>query len=295
MRRSHSCGIPGGFQLRLGQLYHRFGRFNAKHLHTWQFVDSVAPASRLLGAEGLGGISGEVSWLMPLPWYLLLSVALTTPTGSHSFVGDGTRKSSYHIRDPRHLLYVFHLASFFELSAAWGLSLGLSYAIGPNNSGGYHLNMTQLFGVDLFLKYRPLRKPYSEIRLTAEGYGRLMQVPGDQLFDWGVYAQLAFRLSKRWFLALRYDTVQIGNSERLLDFDFAQAASDPDFPTTLDDQHRGSLALSWQPTHFSQIRIQYNHNWTRRLDDGHPGDFKLSHEVFLQLQGNIGAHGAHPY
>lgn len=290
-----SLGLPGGLQVRLGQIFHRFGRFNQKHLHTWSFVDAMVPATRLLGAEGLGSLAGEVSWMMPLPWYVLVSVGITGPTSLHSFVGDGSRKDGFHLRHPGHLGYVFRLAQFFELSDAWGLSQGLSYALGPNNSGGYDLNMTHLFGADLFLKYRNLKRPYSEIQLTVEGYGRLMQVPGDQLFDWGLYAMASFRLSKRWWLAFRYDMVEIGDPAQSQAFGFAEPSSNPEHPRALDDQHRGSVSLTLALTHFSQFRIQYNNNWTRRSDAGGPGELELSHEVFLQLQGNIGAHGAHPY
>ncbi len=291
-----SLGLPGGLQVRLGQIFHRFGRFNQQHLHTWAFVDAMVPVARLLGAEGLGSLAGEVSWMLPLPWYVVISAALTGPADLHSFVGDGDRKSGFHIRHPGHLGYVFHLAQFFETSDNTGLSAGLSYALGPNNSGGYDLNMTHLFGADLFLKYRNLRRPYSDIQIAVEAYGRLMQVPDDQLFDWGLYGQISFRLSKRWWLALRYDMVEIGDSSQLLAFSFAEMSSNPDHPNPIDDQHRGSVAVTYQPTHFSQFRIQYNNNWTRRMEEpGRPGDFQLSHEVFLQFQGNIGSHGAHPY
>ncbi len=293
-----TLGIPGGLQLRAGQINHKFGRHNTKHLHDWVFVDNMVPVVRLLSGGQLRSLALEASWMMPLPWYSVLTVALSMPTGSflQSFVGDRSRKQGFHIRDPRHLLYVTHLDQFYEVSADWGINLGVSYAIGPNHSGGQEENLTQLFGADLFLKFRPLRKPYSEIRFTAEWYGRLMQIPEDQLFDWGLFAQTSFRLAKRWFLALRYDMVEIADSQQLLRFDFAQQSSDPDHPNPLDDQHRGAISVTWQPTHFSQLRLQYNHNWTRRMTDaGAPGDYELSHEIVLQLQGNIGTHGAHPY
>jgi hypothetical protein len=293
-----SLGLPGGFQIKAGEINHQFGRHNTKHLHDWAFVDNMVPATRLLSGGHLTSLAFETSWMMPISFYSVLSAAISMPSGSFlgSFVGDRSRKNGFHIRDPRHLLYVFHLAQFYEISSSWGLAPGLSYAVGPNNSGGYELNMTQLFGVDLFLKYRPLTRPYSEIQVSAEWYGRFMQIPDDQLFDWGLYAQASFRLGKRWFLALRYDMVEISEPLKLLTFDFAQQSSDPEHPNPIDDQHRGSVSLSWQPTHFSQLRLQYNNNWTRRMNDqGEPGAFKQSHEVTLQLQGNIGAHGAHPY
>ncbi len=291
-----TLGLPAGLQLRLGQMFARFGRFNQAHLHTWSFADSMVPVTRLLGGEGLGGLAGEVSWMMPLPWYAVLSLALMSPTAGGSFLGEGDRAESFHIRHPGHLAYVLHLAQFFELSANTGLSFGLSYGLGPNNSGGYDLNMTHLLGADIYLKIRNLRRPYSDIQLTVEGYGRLTQVPQDLLFDWGLYALASFRLSKRWWLALRYDMVQIGDSSALLAFGFAEESPNPELPLPVDDQHRGSVAVTFAFTHFSQIRLQYNNNWTRRLDDhAQPGAFRLSHEVILQLQGNIGTHGAHPY
>jgi hypothetical protein len=259
------------------------------------FVDAVVPWHRLLGSEGLGGVSGEVSWLMPLRWYSSLSFAVRPATGAASFVGDGARKDGFHLRHPGHLLYVLHLDQFYPLSTNWGLSLGVSYAVGPNGSGGSDRNLTQLLGADLFLKFRPLRQRYLELQLTAELYGRLVQVPEDELLDWGTYVEVALRLSQRWWIALRYDQVEIADAKKLLAFGFVEAPTG-DHPRAIDDQHRASLAVTWFPTHFSTLRLQYNANLPRRsAEDGTPRGFRPSHEVLLQLAGNIGAHGAHAY
>ena len=293
-----SLGLPWGLQVRLGILRQRFGRFNQTHLHTWSFVDAPVVAVRFLGGDGLRGAAGEVSWLMPVKWYSALTVTLANATGegAASFVGEGVRDEAFHVRDPRHLQYTFRWDQFYELSSDWGMSLGLSYALGPNASGGRSENLTHLFGGDLFIKYRPLRRQFLAVNLTVEGIARLMQVPGDRLVDWGIYAQIDARLANRWWLALRYDHASIDDSAQLVAFGFAEPGESARYPVAVDDQHRGSVALSFLPTHFSALRLQYNSNWTRRLDEaGRPTRFRPSHEVLVQVGGNIGSHGAHAY
>jgi hypothetical protein len=293
-----TLSLPAGLQLRFGLMKQKFGRQNLLHSHNWSFIDEMLPVARLLGRDGFRTVAFETNWLLPVPWYVELSMSIGQPTGGNvrAFVGEGARADTFHINDPSDLLYVFHLAQHFDLSADWGMSLGLSYALGPNGAGGTSSNRTHLFGGDLFLKWRPLRGTYTEIRFTTEGYGRLIDVPEARLFDWGLYAMLTFRLSQRWFVGVRYDRVDIGDASRLVQYGFAQPAMNPEQPVPLDDQNRASIALTWQPTEFSQIRLQYSNDWIRRTTgDGLPGKYGQVHEVFLQFQGNIGTHGAHPY
>jgi hypothetical protein len=293
-----TLALPGGLQFRTGLIYQKLGRQNLRHLHTWDFVDNMLPVTRLLGKDGFRTVGLETNWLMPLPWYAELSFSIGMPSGASvpSFVGEGARDQSFHLGDPSDLLYVFHLGQQFDLSEDWALSLGFSYALAPNGSGGNGANRTHLVGGDLFLKWRPLRRPYTEIRFTTEGYGRLLDTPEGRLVDWGLYAMLTFRLSKRWFLSFRYDRVEVDDPRKLVAYDFAQPSPDPARPVPLADQNRGSVALTWQPTEFSQIRVQYNNDWIRRTaGDGTGGKWGQVHEVFVQLQGNIGTHGAHPY
>ena len=46
---------------------------------------------------GSGGLGREVSWMLPLPWYVVISASLTGPTSVHSFVSEGERKDGFHI------------------------------------------------------------------------------------------------------------------------------------------------------------------------------------------------------
>jgi hypothetical protein len=132
------------------------------------------------------------------------------------------------------------------------------------------------------------------MKFTVEGYVRYLQVPEDELLDWGGYAQMVWRLDKRWWLGFRYDMVEVGDPAKLIQWGFEEASTDPEHPRPVDDQHRGSVAVTYRPTEFSQFRLQYNLNYLRRFD-GTSGSFRPVHEVFLQVMGNIGTHGAHPY
>ena len=90
--------------------------------------------------------------------------------------------------------------------------------------------------------------------------------------------------------------IQVQDPAKLIQFGFEETSIDPEYPRPVDDQHRGSLAVTYRPTEFSQFRIQYNLNYLRRFEgeEGH-SPFKPVHEVFFQVVGNIGKHGAHSY
>lgn len=55
--------IPGGFEVRGGRMYARFGRQNTKHLHAWDFVDMPLVWGRFLGDDGLVTDGGDITWL----------------------------------------------------------------------------------------------------------------------------------------------------------------------------------------------------------------------------------------
>ena len=58
--------VPGGFEIKAGQYFSRFGALNDKHLHAWDFVDSETVLNRFLGDDGLLLKGAELSWTLPL-------------------------------------------------------------------------------------------------------------------------------------------------------------------------------------------------------------------------------------
>jgi hypothetical protein len=84
----------------------------------------------------------------------------------------------------------------------------------------------------------------------------------------GFYTSGDFQFARRWFVGGRVDR------------------SDRAFNSHLNDKG-GSLVLTYWPSEFAQVRGQYR--FTRYADKFD------AHELFLQLQFALGAHGAHPF
>lgn len=114
---------------------------------------------------------------------------------------------------------------------------------------------------------------------------------GERLTDYGTYAQLSYGFRRGWVAGLRYDYLGStrGNYENtgLLVADGAGAGNAAGLDLFRIHRHRMSPNLTWYPTEFSRIRLQYNYD--RREQLGH------DHSVWLQFQFVLGAHAAHKF
>lgn len=267
-----TLALPWNLQLRAGQLLTRFGRINATHPHGWAFADQVLVLGKLFGGDGNRGLGAELSVLLPLPWYVELLGSVTNATGgttARSFFGD----SDLGIKGPGDLLYIAAAKQFFPLGDNWSLSWGLSAAFGPNSTG--RGNRSEIYGSDLYLKYRPItRGSYTIVSLDAEWMLRRRQVPDAVLQDHGLYATLFWRFSRRWGVAGRYEYV-------------SGVEGDPLDPQWTGLRQRASGNLTFWPTEFSRIRLQYNYD--------RPAWRTPFHAVFLAMEFAVGAHGAHTF
>jgi hypothetical protein len=274
-----TLGLPYRFQARFGQFLHRFGRINPTHPHSWDFVDQPLALSRAFGGDGGRGLGVELSWLSPLPWYLELAGSAQNAwggTNARSFLGDDRRP----IGALDDLLYVSAVKQFFALSDDWSLFWGLSGAMGPNPSG--RRNHTNVFGTDVYLKYRPItEQSFTIVSLQTEWLYRRRQVPGDILQDISGYAQLCYRFAQRWATAGRYEWGSPSwNLER-------HVGTDPLEPAIVSNRHRTSLSVTFWPTEFSRFRLQ----GSRDLPGSSPGVWA----AFLAAELVTGAHGAHTF
>ncbi|MBM4352459.1 MAG: hypothetical protein FJ109_01475 [Deltaproteobacteria bacterium] len=273
-----TLSLPWNFQVRAGQFLSRLGRNNATHPHSWHFVLHPLPNQYLFGAEGLGAPGVEVSWLAPLPWYAELTAAVQHGEGG------AFRTLPLSSGDPslQDMLYPLRLTSFFDLSDDWALQVAGNALLGPSAIGPDVGNRSYAYGGDFFLKWRPIgwgETGYTFVSLLVEGWLRQMEVPADVWTDAGGYCDLVVGLAKRWETALR------GELWRRID------GADPDEENGRDkfglDTERGSIALSFLPSHFSRLRLQY----TLERVEG----FELNHIGLVQVEVSAGAHGAHAY
>jgi len=104
--------------------------------------------------------------------------------------------------------------------------------------------------------------------------------------DWGFYSQVLYGFSEGWVLGLRgdYVTGSLGGYEQLgLTMNGAPVGRDQ----LRRERWRLSPNLTWYPSEFSKIRLQYNY------DDR--ADLGIAHSVWLQFEFLLGAHAAHKF
>ncbi len=109
-------------------------------------------------------------------------------------------------------------------------------------------------------------------------------LPSAILRDWGVYTQLIWGFRPNWSVGLRLDYVDgTGGSidegmiaSRQIDFD-------------RDTRWRVSPLLTWWPSHFSRLRLQYNYDHARHLDGND------AHSVWMGAEVLFGEHPPHEY
>lgn len=317
-----TLALPGNLQIRGGQFLSEFGRLNPTHPHTWSFVDQSLVNARFLGADGLRNPGGRISWLLPTPFYseLFLSVQDSQGETAQSFRNDhaaGAYLGRFHTVDRAKsfvdMLFVPRYAASFDLTDSQTLLLGASGAFGPNASGTD--TRTQIYGLDAFWKWKPanhhggfpfvswqteamLRKytagAFSNAADDTSGDGTIGDVPGETdifgdglvhtapretLTDYGLYSQVSYGFRQGWVAALRGDYVARSR----------QAAYESLYGDDPDRTARWRLApnLTWYPSEFSKIRLQYNYDWRDFIGP--------DHSVWLQFEFLLGAHAAHKF
>jgi hypothetical protein len=186
------------------------------------------------------------------------------------------------------LLFVPRLVTSFNLTDTQTLVLGASAAFGPNDTG--KSTDTQIYGGDLYWKWRPLnaQQGFPFVAFQAEGMFRSFEagadptalagagLPSENLEDWGFYAQLLYGFHLGWVAGLRGEFV---SGDR--------GADDTADAVIRADRFRLSPNLTWFPSEFSKIRLQYNYDHGQLFDD--------EHSLWLQFEFLLGAHAAHKF
>jgi len=283
--------LPANSLFRVGIIRSKFGRINQLHRHNQNFVTLPIVAAEFLG-EHLNPTQIEANFLLPVPWYMEFTASGGTPDVETASFG-----SDEDANDLGLLLYSFHLTNFFELSDSLGMSLGGSFATGSNSSGPG--NRTNLYGVDFFSKYRPQQShPFRELQLQAEFMYRDAETDEGDRGDWGLYAQAVYRFAQRWNAGIRYGITDTNDpiseeddhEDEFLEVDGGEEEDGHGHEGELGlfgKQYRVSSMLTFNPTEFSRIRLQYDYLKQDFAED--------QHGIFLQFQYAIGAHGAHTY
>ena len=292
-----TTSLPFNLQLKGGQFFAAFGRLNPTHPHTWDFVDTPLVNGLFLGPDGLRGVGAQTSWTLPLPWYSQLIFASQNGRGSTGFSfrnpgDDGmffdritTDREARGLQD---FVWIPRFENSFNLSDTQTVLAGVSGAFGSNETGAN--SRTQIYGADLLYKWKsshaeggfPFVKWQTEFmyRRYQAGRGADDSFPVAETFhDWGLYSQVLWGFKKGWTAGIRGDYVHMQDSM---------------FTDDLDRQSRWRLSadLTWYPTEFSKIRLQYNQDF---LEENFFLSAREVESVFLQWEFILGSHGAHKF
>ena len=270
-----TLGLPAGLQVRAGQFLTQFGRINATHPHTWAFVDQPFAIGRVFGGDGNHGVGVELSYLTPLPFYVLLVGSVTDPHGegtARSFLGADERE----LHNPLELQKTIAAKEFFALSDDWSLLTGVSFASAANAFGQH--TRTDVYGADAFLKWRPVTyQSNQQVTLQTEWLLRRAQVGDARLQDLSGYAYAQWRFAARWATAGRWDFGTPADGP----------VPDPLDPAWTADRHRFTSDVTFWPTEFSRLRLQGSVDHAAWQDP--------VWAAFLALEVVVGAHGAHVF
>lgn len=314
-----TMSLPWNLQMRAGQYLTEFGRINTQHPHSWAFVDTPLVSGRLLGDDGLRNPGGRISWLSPTPFYSELFFGAQNSQGAtaHSFRNDhegavflGRPNGAGRVSSLGDMLFTARYALSFNLTDNQTLLAGVSGAFGPNSSGTD--SDTQIYGVDLYWKWKPANAhggfPFVSWQTEAmvrkyqagafewdsvganagvldpdeqdlNGDGIPDVLPRETLTDWGFYSQVLYGFRKGWVAGLRGDYVtrtSRANYETMF-------GDDPDRL----GRWRLSPNLTWYPSEFSKLRLQYNYDARKGMG--------VDHSVWLQFEFLLGAHAAHKF
>src|SRR6266446_8863476 len=174
-----TTSLPWNLQVKGGSFRSAFGRQNGQHLHVQDFTRRPLINAAFLGADGMRGPGAQVSWLAPLPFFLTLAgeafslrndpadESPVQPLPVPSFGADASTRPTLAVE----------AKAFFPISEAWSLTSGLSFASGrspglllvdgtPAGAG----RDSQLYGVDLYLKWKPanVAQGYESLAFQAE-------------------------------------------------------------------------------------------------------------------------------
>ena len=292
-----TTSLPFNLQLKGGQFFAAFGRINPTHPHTWDFADDPLVHGLLLGPDGLRGVGAQISWVVPVPWYSQVLLGVQNGRGStgYSFRNPGEdgvfldrQTTDREMRGLYDFVWIPRWENSIDLTPTQVVLAGVSGAFGSNDTGGD--TRTQIYGADLLYKWKsataeggfPFVKWQSEFmyRRYEAGLGMNDTFPVAETFhDWGMYSQVVWGFKKGWVAGLRGDYMHMTDSE---------------FTDDLERQTRSRISanITWYPTEFSKIRLQYNHDFFEEnfFLPGRDVD-----SVFLQFEFILGAHGAHKF
>jgi hypothetical protein len=289
-----TTALDNGFALKAGRFFSGVGYLNSQHSHTWDFVDNPLAYQALLGTQ-YGDDGLQLTWLAPTDQFIELGVELGRGRGFPG--GDNNRNGA------GMAALTAHTGGDLGDSHSWRLGLSALNAkadaqemVGASANGSALTSLfsgsTRVWVADAVWKWAPNgNASQTNFKLQGEYLrsrrsGTLLVDPGGadssgayQATQSGWYLQAVYQFMPRWRLGLRTESLDAGTPDYGLNAgQFAGSDYRP---------HKHSLMLDFNASEFSRLRLQ--------LADDRSREGVSDHQLFLQYQMSLGAHGAHGY
>lgn len=274
-----TVGLPGGWTVKGGRLLSGIGYQNARHAHSWEFVDTPLVYRALLGNR-LADDGVQLAWLAPSERYLELGTEVLRgdgyPAGGAANGGTGTTTLFARTGGDT------GAHSSWRLGASYVQARSTERSSGDEDTPDTFTGDSTVADMDFVWKWA---EGGDRTRRNATFVMELLQRRESGQFDpagsgavaysgtqTGGYMQTVYGFQPRWRIGARYDWLAIANSGAL---DPAGHA-----PT------RSSVMLDHAHSEYSRLRLQYNHDLSSP---------DVDRQVYLQYVMSLGAHGAHSY
>lgn len=297
-----TLALGNGLTIKGGRFFSGVGYLNEIHEHAHDFADRPLVYDALFGGH-LVDTGLQVKWLAPVNFYLSLGSEITSgqeyPSGENV---DGNTGLSFFMKTGGDLnesanwqLGLSHYSAQFDLREA-GVPQDNVLA---NNLLDGKVNIS---GVDFVYKWAPqgnnkernfklqgeyfVRDEEGQSVLTENSASANASYKGKQK---GYYLQSVYQFKPAWRIGLRYDFLTADNS--VINF-VSSGITQQNFlkESSLgeaNNPNRSSIMLDYSPSHFSQIRVQYE-SFDNGLDE--------ANNLFrMQYTMSLGSHGSHQY
>lgn len=301
--------LPYGLTFKVGKILSEFGYQNGFHAHAWDFSDQNLAYLSLLGDHGLTDTGAQLTWLAPTPFYSLWGVELLQGNDQERF-GTVWGKDNADVVAQWSAANLSEKKSGPRIQTAFvkfapnlgdnhALQWGLSYA----HAAQYQQVLLEedakiaqegtqnLWATDVVYKYDATGQyGAGDVKFVAE-YLRVANkghitaaenadfMVGDSITakQDGYYAQVTYGFAPRWQVGARYEAT--GSQNVAID------------GAELDTSNRSSLSVSFYPSEFSRIRLQY----ADAKIASEEGDKESIQQVMLSYNLSLGTHGAHKF
>ncbi len=259
--------LPLNLFFKLGRFFLDVGRLNSIHRHDWDFSNAPLVHEKFFDHEGVYDQGGELSLLMPFPFYQELKVGeFNGRTWGHTH-GDGPVK-------PLPLLTA-RLKNFLSIYGNLGTQFGFSY-IRYSPDDLEEDNVDNLFGVDLTFKWQH-GKLRSFILSGEYWYKTEIRKNSAMQKKFGWYGYLQYKFHQNWSIGLRLDYyAELDEYVAFLDKNINKIS------------YQYSAWVTFKPSEFSYFRLSIEQHDLYEAD-------KKNYAVYVQTDFVLGAHAPHKY